>query len=114
MLPSTLHIILPMHVQSLKLLYPMVKEKLHLQEKTLFYPDLGVKVMQNVDQYPLHHVTCAYAKFEVATSNSLGGNAFTRKYMILTLTLGQGHMNLCPIPSTSCELKTFEVAMSSS
>ena len=32
-------------------------------------------------------------KFEVAMSNGLGGDAFTRKYIIspLTLTIGQGH-----------------------
>ena len=30
---------------------------------------LGVKVTQNVAQYPLHHVTYAPAKFEVAMSN---------------------------------------------
>ena len=27
--------------------------------------DLGVKVTQNVDRYPVHHVTYAPAKFEV-------------------------------------------------
>ena len=31
----------------------------------------GVKVTQNVTQYPRHHVTYAQAKFEVATSKSL-------------------------------------------
>ena len=37
-------------------------------------------------------LTKASAKFEVTTSNSLGGDVFTRKYIIshLTLTLGQG------------------------
>ena len=36
-------------------------------------------------------MTYAPAKFEVDMSNGLGGNAFTRKYIILclTLTLGQ-------------------------
>ena len=29
-------------------------------------------------QYPLHHVTYSAAKFEVATSNRLVGDAFTR------------------------------------
>ena len=62
-----------------------VKE-MHLQEKTVF--DLGFKVTQDVAQYPLHHVTYAHVKFEVATSNGLGGDAFTRKYIIMTLTLG--------------------------
>ena len=37
--------------------------------------------------YPLHHVTYTPAKFEVATSNSLGADAFTRKKHYLTLTL---------------------------
>ena len=39
--------------------------------------DLGVKVMQNVAQYPLHHVTYAATMFEVATPNGLG-DTFTR------------------------------------
>ena len=71
-----------MHQQSLKLLYPTVKEKMHLQENTLFDLDLGVKVTGNVVQYPLHHVTYAPTNFEVATSKGLGGDAFTRKYII--------------------------------
>ena len=44
--------------------------------------DFGVKVTQNVAQYPLHHVTFSATKFEVATSKGLGGDAFTRKYNI--------------------------------
>ena len=41
---------------------------------------------------PAFDLTKASAKFEVVTPNSLGGDAFTRKYIIspLTLTLGQG------------------------
>ena len=53
---------------------------MHLQENSFF--DLGVKVTQNVIQYPLHHVTYSATKFEVATSKGLGGDAFTRKYII--------------------------------
>ena len=49
---------------------------MHLHENTLF--DLGVKVTQDVAQYPLNHVTYSGAKFEVATSNGLGGDAFTK------------------------------------
>ena len=37
---------------------------------------------QNVSQDPLHHVTFAPAKFEVAMSNGLGGDAFTWKHSI--------------------------------
>ena len=58
-----------------------VKERMHLQENTLFDLDSKVKVTQNVAQYPLHHVTYAVTKFEVAKSNGLG-DVFTRKYII--------------------------------
>ena len=51
---------------------------MHFQEKALFYLEFGVKVTQNVAQYPLHHVTYSATKFEVATSNRLGGDTFTR------------------------------------
>ena len=40
--------------------------------------DLGVKVTRNVAQFPLHHVTYSPTKFEVATSNGLRGDTFTR------------------------------------
>ena len=56
----------------------MVKEEIHLQENTFFDLELGVKVTQNVAQYPLHHVTYSAVKFEVATSYCLGGDTFTR------------------------------------
>ena len=48
-------------------------------------------------------MTCATAKFDVATCNNLEG-AFTRKYIILVLPWGQGHTN-----ATSCDLCTCEV-----
>ena len=60
----------------------MVKEMKHLQENTLYDLDLGVKVTQNVVLYLPNHITYAPAKFEVATSNNLGEDAFTRKYII--------------------------------
>ena len=43
---------------------------------------LGSKVTCNVAQYPLHRMTYAAVTFEVGTSNSLGEDAFTRKYII--------------------------------
>ena len=67
-----------------KLLRPMVKE-MHYQKNTLFDLDpkvKGVKVTQNVAQYPRLYVTYAPAKFDVATSHGLGEDAFTRKYII--------------------------------
>ena len=45
---------------------------MHLRENTL----------QDVAQYPLHYVTYSDTKFEVATSNGLGGDAFLRKYIL--------------------------------
>ena len=55
---------------------------MHLQENSIFDLYLGVKVTQNVAQYPLHHVTYSATKFEVATPNRLGGGTITRKYNI--------------------------------
>ena len=49
--------------------------------------DLRVKVTQNVAQYPLHHVTYLATKFEVAMSNGLGGDTFTRN-TLFDLDLG--------------------------
>ena len=161
MLPSTLNIKWLMHQQSLILLYTRFKEKMHLQENTLFdldlggqghkkccpepstpcdlctyrvlsyyvkrfrrrsiYKkiqyltfdlDLGVKVTQNVAQYPLHHVTYSATKFEVATSNRNGGDIYLQENTIIDLwpwPWGQGHTKCCPVPSTSCDLLSYKV-----
>ena len=76
---STFYIMWPMQLWSLKLICPMVKEEMDLQGNTLYDLDLVVKVTQNVVQCPPNHMTYAPAKFEVATSNSLGEDGFTRK-----------------------------------
>ena len=55
-------------------------------------------------EYPLYHVTYASGKFGVAASNGLGGDAFTRNYIIDLGPLGQGHMKCSPVPCTSCDL----------
>ena len=63
---------------------------MHLQENTLYDLGLVVRVTQNVvgsrshKMLPsnLHFMTYTPANFEVATSNSLGEYAFTRKYII--------------------------------
>ena len=55
---------------------------MHLQANTLYDLDLVVKVTQIVVKYLANHMTYAPAKFEVATSNSLGENGFTRKNII--------------------------------
>ena len=43
-----------------------------------FDHDLGVKVTHKVAQFPLHHVTYAATKSEVARSNGLRGYTLTR------------------------------------
>ena len=50
---------------------------MHLQDNTI----LTFKVTQNLAQYPLHHLTYSATKLEVATSNSLGVDTFTRNLM---------------------------------
>ena len=97
-LPSTRNIMWPMRRQNLKLLLPKHYEEMCFQENTLFDLDLGVKVTRNIAQYPLLHVTYARAKFEVATSKSLWGDAFTRNNIIrpLTLTLGSRSHEMSP------------------
>ena len=156
MLPSSIHIMWPMHLRTLKLLCPMVQKKMH--RKYIIWPwpqgqghmncclvpstscdlctgkiwscyfqkfmrrcvykkkhyltfnlDLWVKVTQKVTQYPRHHVTYAQAKFEVATSKSLWGDAFTKKYIIWPWPWGQGHTKCHPVPSTSCDLCIYKV-----
>ena len=75
-----------MHQQSLTLLHPTVKEKMHLQKNTLFDGDYDldpqVKVIRNVAKCPLHHVTYAPTESEVTMSKALGEEAFTRKFNI--------------------------------
>ena len=74
-----------------------------------FGHDLGVEVSWNIAQYPLHYVTYATAKFEVAMSNSLWGDAFSRKYIIWSCPWSQGHTKHYPVPSWSCYLCTCKV-----
>ena len=74
-----------------------IYKEMHLQGNSLFDLDIGVKVTRNATQYPLHHVTYSAAKFEVATSNGLGEDTFTRKYITWPLTLAlrsQSHQML--------------------
>ena len=72
---------------------------MHLQESTLFDLDLKVKVTLNVAQYPQHYETFSATKFEVARSNHLGGDTFTRKY-IIQYTLGSRSRSHKMLPST--------------
>ena len=67
-------------------------------------------------QIPAFDLTKTSVKFEVATSNGLGGDAFTRKYIIplLTLTVGQGQtQNVAqyPLHHMTYTPAKFEAAM---
>ena len=67
-----------MHLQKLKLLCPIVEEKMHLQE--IF--DLTLTQGQcHIKHCHLHHVTYVPAKLEVALAIDLG-DALPRKYII--------------------------------
>ena len=59
---------------------------------------VGVKATQNVDQYSLHHVTYAHAKFEVVASKFRRRCIYKKTYE-----------NCCPVPSTSCDMCTCKV-----
>ena len=77
-LTSTIYIISSMHLQSLKLLRPIVKEEMHLQENNMTMT-FGSRSHINVAKYPPHHITHTPAKFEVSMSNDLREDALTRK-----------------------------------
>ena len=121
-LPSTLNIMRPIHRPNLKLLLPNnVLEvatstfgEMRFQENTLFdlWPWPWGQGHKNVAQYSWNHVTYAQAKFEVATSKSLWGDAFTRKYIIWPWPWpwDQAHTKCHPVPSTSCDLCTYKVS----
>ena len=87
---------------------------MHLQENTLYEVDLVVKVTQKVVQYPPNHMTYAHAKFEVATSNSLGEDGFTERTLYdldLGVKVTQNVAQYHPYHVTYA-LANFEVAMS--
>ena len=44
--------------------------------------DLFLPRRSSADLHPLHHMSYAHAKFKDAMSEGLGGDAFTRKYII--------------------------------
>ena len=78
---------------------------MHLQEIQYLTLDLGVKVTRNIAQYSLHHVTYLATKFEVATSNRLGGDTFTRKY-IITQNVAQYPLHHVTYSATKFEVGT--------
>ena len=89
LLPSTLDIMWPMHQQSLILLHPMVKEKMHLQENTLF--DLG-----HMKCCPVPSTSC-----DLCTNRVWSYNVKSLYKKIQYLTLGSRSHKFCSVTSTS-------------
>ena len=81
MFPSTLYTTVTYVIAKFEVAMSKVKE-MHFKANTLFDLCPWGKVAKNIAQFPLHHVTYAPGKFIVAMSNGLGGDAFTRKYII--------------------------------
>ena len=108
MLLSTFYIMWPMHLWSLKLLCPVVKEEMHLQENTLYDLDLVVKVTQNVVQCPPNHILCT-CKIWSCYVKQFRRRWIYKKVHFMTWPSGQGHTKCCPVPSTSCDLCTWEL-----
>ena len=82
---------------------------MHLQENTLFDLDLGVKVTQNVDQYPQIHMTYAPAKFDLLHI-TVKMKMHLQEIHYLTLTFGsRSHKKL---PSALSAPTEFEVTTS--
>ena len=72
MLPSALNIMWHMHLQRLNELYVKRFSRRCILQEIQYLTiglHLGVKVTQNVAQYPLHHAIYSATKFKVATSN---------------------------------------------
>ena len=80
-LPSTLYIMRPMDLQRLEFATSNNLGDDAFTRTNALGGDVFTRKYMICAQYPLHHVTYAPAKFEIATSNGLG-NAFTRKYIV--------------------------------
>ena len=90
---------------------------MHLQEKKFFDLDLGLT--WNVAQYPLHYVTYAPAKSEVATSNRFRRRYIYKKIHYLTFGHDLGvemswNIAQYPLHYVTYATAKFEVAMSNS
>ena len=62
MLPSTLYIMCPMYLQSLKLLRPKFEEEIHLQINMVFDLDLS---LGHMCWYPLLSTSCDLCNYKV-------------------------------------------------
>ena len=107
---SNTHKYYQINVYIYQCVHPLVKEKMHLQENTLFDLDLWVKVTLYVAQCPLHHVTYAHTEFEFTTSKASYKKI---QYLIFDLDLGVTRNDgQYPLHHVTYSATKFEVAMS--
>ena len=66
-----------------------LQSKVHTIANTRFFfePELGFIVTQNVARYLIHYVIYAPVTLKIASSNSLEGDAFTKKQHYMTFHL---------------------------
>ena len=103
MLPSTLHIIRHMHLQSFNLLHATVRRRCIFKKE--HYLTRSYKMLPSTLRiiWPI-----SPAKFEVAMSDGFRRYAFTENTSI-DLNLGSRLHKSCPVPSLSCDLCTCKV-----
>ena len=109
MLASTLHIMWPMHLRSLKLLCPMVKEKMHLQEIHYLTLTLGSSSHEVLPStldimWPMHMQNLKLLLPKVYKEMRLQENKLSDPW-----PWGQGHTKCHPVPFTSCDLPIDKV-----
>ena len=105
MLLSTFGIMWLMNQQSLMLLHPMVKEKMHLQENTLFDLDPKVKVTQKCCLVPSTSCDLCTSKVWYCYIPRLR-RCIYKKIHHLTLTFGSRSHKMLPYAPTEFEVTT--------
>ena len=108
MLLSTLSFMWPMHQQSLMSLHPMVKEKMHLQENTLFDLDpkvKGVKVNKMLPSTP-NFMWPMYQQSLILLHPTIKEKMHLQVNSLFDLDLWT---KCCTVTSTSCDLCTHRV-----
>ena len=70
----------------------------------------GNAVTRNVAQYHIQHVIYAATKFEIATSNGLGGDTFTRKSIFDLDLCATQNVDQYPLHHLTYAATKFEVA----
>ena len=114
MLPSTLYIMWPC-TYKVWICYVKRLRRRCIYKKYITWPltlTLGSRSQWNVAQYPLHHLTYAPTKFEVATSKGLERNAFTRKYIIWLWVKVTRNVAQIPLTHVNYSATKFECATS--